>query len=60
MKAYILIKSYLAGKDNNMPGYYIGDVYTSKEKAEEMRLMLIKNHSSINDMWFIVERDLNK
>lgn len=60
MKAYILVKSYLSGKDNNMLGYYIGDVFTSKEKAEEIKQHLFKNRESINDMWFIVERDLDK
>ena len=60
MKAYILIKSYIAGKENNMPGWYIGDICESKEKAEEIKKILMANRTDFNDVWFVVERDLIK
>lgn len=60
MKAYILVKSYICGKDQNMIGHFIGDVCENKQKAEELKKILMKNRESVNDVWFIVERDLYK
>lgn len=60
MKAYILIKSYIAGTERNMPGWYIGDICETKEKAEEIKKILMANRTDLNDVWFICERDLIK
>lgn len=60
MKAYILVKSFIAGKDNHMPSYYIGPVCLDKLYAESQKKHLMDNRDSVNDVWFIVERDLIK
>ena len=60
MKAYILVKSYVCGKDQNMVGHFIGDICESKEKAEELKKALMDSRLSVNDIWFIVERDFHK
>ena len=60
MKAYILVKSYIAGKENNMPGWYIGTVCLDKAEAEAFKAKLMADRTDLNDVWFICERDLIK
>lgn len=60
MKAYILVKSFVAGSDNHMPNWYIAEVFLNKQDAEDRKQALMKARTDLNDVWFVVERDCNK